>query len=264
MSKRENNKPQIRVAGVVSKPEKENKKKIELRSGEVQELIGRPPAAILKSGITVILFFVVSFFISSFFIVYPEQMTATAKLFPSMDIDCVNSPSDGRLLWVIDNMNADVAKGDTLAKIINYSADTSCLVSSVDGHAFKADVLEKNMDIKAGQRLFFISRTVNIGQKHEIHGVIYLPIDSISVLRLGQVAEVNYKGFSYPFVVSEFGSIANDEGKYPITVSYVDSLNLFNNVEPETCVAKIKMSNQTVFEKFFAKRLNVLNKYKIN
>ena len=243
---------------------KEVKQSIELRRGEVQELMTRPPGAILKSGISVILVLVLVFFASSLFVVYPENMMATAKIFPSLNIEHLDAPSDGHMIWVVDGMSIDVKKGDTLAKVVNHIVDTVCIVSHVEGFAFKADALERNIDIKAGQHLFYVSKDNDDAKKREVHGVIYLPRDSSSALRLGQTTEVNFNGISCPFVITEFGKIANEEGKYPISITYVDSLNFFNNVEPEISLVTIQMSNQTVFEKFFAKHLNFLNRYKIN
>lgn len=265
MSKQINEQTQLLVASVSCESEnKEESTKIELRSGEVQELMRRPPAAILRSGITVIFFFVVLFFTASFFIVYPDNVIKTAKLYPSMDIDYVNSSIDGRLLWVIDSMNTAVTQGDTLAKMLCFPTDTVYVISPIDGHAFKVDVLEPNMDIKAGQHLFCISKTDNVGQTHKVCGAIYLPADSASMLRLGQLLEISFHGRTFPFVISEFGKIFNEEGEYPIMISFIDSLNCINNVEPVTCSAKIQMSNQTIFEKFFAMRMNIFDKYKIN
>lgn len=243
---------------------KEDGQRIELRSDEVQELMTRPPRAILRCGITVILILVIIFFCLSFFIVYPEKMTTMAKIFPPMDIECLDAPSDGRLLWVADGMSIDVKEGDTLAILAHHSTDTTLIISYVDGHAYKADALERNSDIKAGQRLFYITRSNNNNQKHKVHGVIYLARDSSSMLRLGQTIYVSCKGVSYPFEITEFGRIANNDGKYPIGITYTDSLNLFNNIEPERSVVTIKMSNQTIFKKFFSKHLNILNKFKIN
>lgn len=268
MSKQKKDSPQLIIAGVVGnnietkKDAKENSSNIELRSGEVQELMNRPPGLILKSGITVILMLVIVFFALSSFLTYPEQLTTTAKLFPAMPMECVESPIDGRLAWVINGLNRDVKKGDTLAMIC-HSADTMYLTSKVNGRAYLTDVLERNMIVKAGQSLFKIAEVINKKQTRKVHGVIYLPIDSVLVLKSGQIAEVNYKGASFPFQISEFGSIANKEGKYPISITFVDSLNNFNNIESENCMAMIKMSNQTVFEKFFAKQLNILNKYRV-
>lgn len=197
MSKREKESPKLIIAGVVgnnkeaTKETKGNNLNIELRSGEVQELMSRPPGVILKSGITIILVLVIVFFASSYFIVYPEKMTTTATLFPSMDIECVEAPIDGRLAWVLEGMDTDVKKGDTLAIVVCQPADTLCFTSMNDGHAFKADVLERNMDVKAGQHLFYISKIDTNEQKHEVRGVIYLPADSSSILRLGQVVDIN-------------------------------------------------------------------------
>ena len=244
MSKQKKDSPQLIIAGVVGnnietpKDAKENSSNIELRSGEVQELMSRPPGIILKSGITVILMLVIVFFALSSFLTYPEQLTTTAKLFPAVPMECVESP-------------------------ICHSADTMYLTSKVDGRAYLTDVLERNMIVKAGQSLFKIAEVVNKKQTRKVHGVIYLPIDSVLVLKSGQIAEVNYKGVSFPFQISEFGSIANKEGKYPISLTFVDSLNIFTNIESENCMTMVRMSNQTVFDKFFAKQLNILDKYRV-
>lgn len=264
MNSKESNSLQLLVVGKEGKKEKKSNPNIELRCGEVQELMSKPPTAILKSGIAIIMVFVASFFALSFFIIYPEKMITTVKILPSVDVDYLSSPIDGHLIWMIKGMNTDVTKGDTLAIISHYPADTLYLISGFKGHAYKVDVLEKNINVKAGQRLFYISKKVNDEHAHKIYGVIYLPVDSTSVLRLGQITEVNYKGGAYPFVISEFGSVANEEGKYPISITYDDTLHLFTNIEPEYSIAKIQISNQTVFEKFFAKRLNILDKYKVN
>lgn len=262
MNKQENIKSQIVVAGSTNK-KKEPNTIIELRSAEVQELMNKPPSAILKSGISVILFLVISFFVSSFYVVYPERMTIMAELLPSAEIEYINSLSDGYLLWVIDSMKTKVAKGDTLIKMIQFTSDTVCIVNQTDGYAYKMDVLEKNMNIKSGQQLFCISRNIDDYKKHEVNGIIYLPRDSASFLKQGQVFELNYKGSSYLFFIKDFGRIANSDGRYPIKITYVDSLGIFNSIQSEICIAQASISNQTVFQRFFARQLNFKNKYKL-
>ena len=252
----------IMMTAQISESDKEYNTKIELPSGEVQELMTRPPSAILSVGITIISVFVVSFFVSSFFIVYPEQMEASARLFPSVEMDYMDSPDKGRLLWVIDSMESKVSKGDTLAKIIRYSTDTLCLVSNCDGTAYKVDAWRTNIDIEAGQRLFFISKNVKEKRIHKVHGVVYIPVSNMSFLREGQVVMVNYSGIKKTFTISDFGSITNHEGTRPVCIMSVDSVNLFNNIEDVTCNAEIQISNSTVFESFFARRLNFFDRYK--
>ena len=158
MSKQKKDSPQLIIAGVVGnnietpKDAKENSSNIELRSGEVQELMSRPPGIILKSGITVILMLVIVFFALSSFLTYPEQLTTTAKLFPAVPMECVESPIDGKLAWVINGLNRDVKKGDTLAMIC-HSADTMYLTSKVDGRAYigilLVKLIEGHMDIES-------------------------------------------------------------------------------------------------------------------
>lgn len=111
--------------------------------------------------------------------------------------------------------------------------------------------------------MFYISEKEDSLHENKIYGVIYLPFDSIPILRVGQVTEVYYEGLSYPFLISDFGNIANEEGKFPISLIYVDTMNIFTIIKQENCIAKIQMSNQTIYKKLFAHRLNILNSYKI-
>ena len=53
-----------------------NKKKIELHSEAVQEILGSPPRWLIRSGITVIFAVIVCLFAGSYFIKYPDILKA--------------------------------------------------------------------------------------------------------------------------------------------------------------------------------------------
>jgi len=94
-------------------------KNIELRSEEVQELIGKVPSKITRNGIGVISLIIVFLFIGSFFFKYPDIITGRLTLSaenPSADIQ---ARVDGKIIqiFVVDKQN--VTKDETLAIIEN-------------------------------------------------------------------------------------------------------------------------------------------------
>ena len=61
---------------------------LNLRSEEVQEILGRPPRSIVRWGITVVLLLVVGLAIGSYFIKYPDVLQA------SITVSSENLPAD--------------------------------------------------------------------------------------------------------------------------------------------------------------------------
>lgn len=125
---------------------------IELRSEEVQELMGKIPPVILRTGIFFLLVFVILIYVVSSFVKYPDTITLPiiAKNVNYMrEIRIVKS---GRII----DCGIDygyVRKGDTLAKIaVNEPAsqDSITIVSPISGVVYPcdtyhaADYVEKN------------------------------------------------------------------------------------------------------------------------
>jgi len=95
--------------------------KIELRSEEVQEVLGDVPVWILRWGITTILSFVVILLIGSFIFKYPDVISAQIVLTGSIPPASLVAHASGKIkqLYVIDNQ--EVKTGDYLAVIDNPS-----------------------------------------------------------------------------------------------------------------------------------------------
>ena len=66
-----------------------NKKKIELHSEAVQEILGSPPRWLIRSGITVIFAVIVCLFAGSYFIKYPDILKDTIMIDVKNDSDDV-------------------------------------------------------------------------------------------------------------------------------------------------------------------------------
>ncbi len=92
---------------------------IELRSEEVQEIIGHTPAWLIRGGITVIFLIIASILIGSFFFKYPDIISARITLTGDNPPADIRARSNGKItnLFVTDKQK--VTEGETLAEIEN-------------------------------------------------------------------------------------------------------------------------------------------------
>lgn len=92
---------------------------IELKSPDVQEILGRPPRKIIRAGITVVFAVVALLFVGSYFIKYPEvlasSITVTTENLPAG----VMAKVTGRIDTVFVNEKQHVSNGDILAVLEN-------------------------------------------------------------------------------------------------------------------------------------------------
>jgi HlyD family secretion protein len=118
-------------------------KNIELRSEEVQEVMGGAPAWIVRRGITVLGAVVAAILIGSYFFRYPDVITAGMTLTGRYPAAQVVSRSAGKigLLMVADGQ--EVTAGTTLAVIENpaVTADVVSLKSRLAPHVNNPDSL---------------------------------------------------------------------------------------------------------------------------
>lgn len=95
---------------------------INLRSDEVQEILGRPPHRIVRSGIMVILLVVVLLLLGCWFIKYPDVLKA------SISVSSENLPADvvartsGRIDTLLVSEQQQVSQGDLLAMLENTAS----------------------------------------------------------------------------------------------------------------------------------------------
>jgi HlyD family secretion protein len=99
--------------------EEKKHKEIELRSDEVQEVMGKIPPWILRWGITVLFLVVLALVIGGCFFKYPDVITAEMTLTGQSPVAQIVSRASGKIskLYVTDGR--DVTEGDLLAVIEN-------------------------------------------------------------------------------------------------------------------------------------------------
>ena len=102
--------------------EKRNKD-IELRSEEVQEVMGQVPAWIVRWGITLLFLVVVTLLVGSCFFKYPDVITADMTLTGQHPATAVVTRAAGKIQELLVRDNRPVRQGDWLAVIENH-ADT--------------------------------------------------------------------------------------------------------------------------------------------
>lgn len=106
-----------------NKPPYENNKDIELRSEEVQEVMGQVPAWIVRWGITLLFLVVVALLVGSCFFKYPDVITADMTLTGQHPATAVVTRAAGKIQELLVRDNRPVRQGDWLAVIENH-ADT--------------------------------------------------------------------------------------------------------------------------------------------
>ncbi|MFV0501308.1 MAG: HlyD family secretion protein [Bacteroidales bacterium] len=98
--------------------------KIELRSEEVQEILGRPPHWMISSGISVIFIVILAIFIGSYFFKYPDVLNATIVVTTENLPAGVVARTSGRIDTLFVQEKQKVIKGDVLALITNTASYT--------------------------------------------------------------------------------------------------------------------------------------------
>ncbi|MCL2097444.1 MAG: HlyD family efflux transporter periplasmic adaptor subunit [Bacteroidales bacterium] len=105
----------------------DKEKDIELRSEEVQEILGRPPQWLVQWGITVVFTVIAGLFIGSYFFQYPEIVTAPIVVTTENLPANVVAKTNGRVDSLFVGEKQAVQKGQLLAVIENPANLTDML-----------------------------------------------------------------------------------------------------------------------------------------
>ncbi|WP_125869870.1 HlyD family secretion protein [Williamwhitmania taraxaci] len=102
----------------------EKSKDINLRSEEINDLLGTPPRWIIRGGIGVVFVVVLTIIVGSAFFQYPEIITAPVVVSTENPPSMVVARIGGKLSGLLVADGATVSKGDTLAMIQNSASLT--------------------------------------------------------------------------------------------------------------------------------------------
>ncbi|MDD4921050.1 MAG: HlyD family efflux transporter periplasmic adaptor subunit [Bacteroidales bacterium] len=105
-------------------------KDIELRSDEVQEVMGEISPAIVRWGITVIFFIIVILLAGCFIFKYPDTITATVTITTEEPPASIIARATGKIDQIYVKNNQDVKTGAALGVIQNPASTTDMLLLS--------------------------------------------------------------------------------------------------------------------------------------
>lgn len=119
--------------------EEKKHKEIELRSEEVQEIMGEVPSWILRRGITVLFLILVALFTGSFFFRYPDVITAEMTLTSLHPAAQIVARTSGKINKLYVSDHDSVSRGGKLAVIENPASTGDLLwlkkqLSYADNH----------------------------------------------------------------------------------------------------------------------------------
>ena len=232
---------------------KKGKINIELRSEEVQELMGKIPPMILRFGIGIILMILLLFFTASFYIKYPTYETVLVKLNIGENTRDVSMPFDGIIVSVKVNDGENVKTHDTLMMISNPTLldnDTTVLCSPSDGIVYACDFFKKGETVGQGTPLFF----VNQNDMGKLTGKCYVSQPVKQKIMIGEVIECVGQEIILHGKVMKIAEVMNPLQKgYAIEILFDDDLP--QESFSETFFAKFKTSDKTIFELFFLKSM---------
>ncbi len=131
---------------------------IQLRSPEVQELIGHLPRGFMRYGIGIILSILLFILVLCHFVPYDNYENIKIRILPNMVISAVTVNTDGYITYCHVAENETVKYGDTLLTLQANDTQYYSLVSPQDGTVHFHSFCVPNEFVKKGQALMEIRK----------------------------------------------------------------------------------------------------------
>ena len=133
-------------------PEEIKERAIEIRSEEVDEILGRQPSWILRRGIVVLGFIVMALLTASWFFRYPDIITAPIIITSINPPSSVVARTSGKIMSFLVKDQQKVRTGDYLA-ILENTADTGSIRQLITFFhtADSTKGLQQNLDLNFHQ-----------------------------------------------------------------------------------------------------------------
>lgn len=232
---------------------------IELRSEEVQELMGKIPPLILRVGMFLVLFFILFFISICSVLRCPETLGTEAVVIPNGGIREIASPYNGKLVFTLKDVKTKVDKGDTIIGVeYNLNSknvkDTFYVEAPTEAVAYKASFYPLNSQINKGECLYVI-RIPDI-KYNGIYCIAYVSPQDIGKIEKGQNAEVLVESVMLKMYVNDKALIPMHNGMYQVELvqDKIDDEESLYILSERKCSAEIEIADETIFERFFIKR----------
>ena len=234
---------------------KKNVPNIELRSEEVQELMGKIPPAILRVGISVILVFVVLVLVAGNFIKYPDIISIPVIARNVNYVTEVKAANSGMLVE-LNIGHRHICMGETLAEIaVNSDSeiDTMSIISQFSGIVYPCDEYQHSDYIEKNSVLCIVVDSI----KDKINAKADVTADLKNYIVKGMVVETSINNTLLVGKVISIADYTNPyKGTYTISMEFETPKELSGVVIWKSKAnAKIKISERSVFEKFFKNKI---------
>lgn len=234
---------------------------IELRSEEVQELMGKIPPAILRVGISVILSFVLLVFTASYFIKYPNTVTIPIVAKNVNLMTEVKATCSGQIID-LNVKSGHIHKGDTLLKIAISHEDKAGILSiesPLSGSVRPCGIFQENDYVNEGEGLFFVVDSI----RKKIIAKASIPVGLKKKVTIGMSVESSINDIALKGKVTSIAEYTNpNNGTYAITLEFATPRELASSIVWNVHTdAKLIITERTIFENFFKdKIMNFQNK----
>jgi len=108
-------------------------KNIELHHESVEEIMGTPPASMVRVGSGILLLVILGLFMGSLFITLPDMVKVHASLQGEFPLSTQTSPETGRLVKIFRHVDNLVEKGDTILCVENKFCEIIAVLSEDSG-----------------------------------------------------------------------------------------------------------------------------------
>ena len=234
---------------------KQNVPNIELRSEEVQELMGKIPPAILRVGITAILCFVVAAFVVSNFVKYPEIIEIPGKAWNVNMLSEVKVDDSGQIFDLINEYGA-IHTGDTLAKLVrgnNILIDTLFVKSVSTGYIYPCNTIQNSDYVNKGEVLYVVVDSI----KRKVRVTAFISIELKARIEKGTPVEAEIHSYQLQGTIKSIAKYAKpSSGMYSVTIELILPPEFPNIIIWNYgIVAKIRIKEKKLLSKILTDRI---------
>lgn len=218
-----------------------NKESIQLRSPEVQEIIGHIPRGFMRYGIGLILALLVALLLLCNFIPYGEVKSIPMVVLPNVSTTNVQSPYEGTVVQCLVKDGSKVSTGDTLLSV-HSEGQQQTLIAPVNGKIRLCCFCAMNEPVKKGELLLEIFDTFS--KIAPLQAIADSLPQSISLEKI-QTIDLNLKGKMITFKLLK---VIEDQSTGKKQALFQSERN-FTNLQRQKVEGRVLMNDGVLLDK---------------
>jgi len=189
-----------------------------LHSGELQDIIGKPPMWLYRWGICLILSVILIGLCISVFITYPETVETKIKMHIISSTSTIYNNDSARLTTLYIQSGVMVKRGQHLADIRTANG-IATITAPQNGKITYAGIVHESELLAPRQPIFYITGSID-----GLYGEMLIPQNSFKKIKPGQNVLVNLKDYSdsQEMLTGTISYVTIDPVKENISLAEVD------------------------------------------